>query len=327
VSKKGPPKPPPGPLVIQTEHLDDEAAAWLGSRCRFEAHDSSEPGFEALLARAEGLVIRTYTRVDDALLAKAPKLRVVGRAGVGLDNVDLSACAARKVAVVHTPDANTRAVVEYVLALLLDVTRPRAFLDGPLDPPAWKAARQELKARRQLCQLTLGIYGLGKIGRQVARAATALDMRVVYHDIREIPPDERFGATPVSRDELARASDVVTIHVDGRKANRGLVGSAFFAKLGPEAIVINTSRGFVIDPMALAEFMIANPRAAALLDVHEPEPFDGTYPLLDIENVHLSPHIASATDLANRNMSWVVRDVWRVLSGEPPEFPAQPEPD
>ncbi len=315
------------PLVIQTEHLDDEAAAWLKARCRLEVHDSAEPGFEGLLAKAQGLVIRTYTEVNAALLARAPALRVVGRAGVGLDNVDLAACAKKGVAVVHTPDANTRAVVEYVLALLLDITRPRAFLDGPLDPPAWKAARQELKARRQLCELTLGIYGMGKIGRQVARAATALDMTVLYHDLLEIPAAQRAGATPVSREELARRSDVVSIHVDGRRSNRGVIGADFLRELRRDAVIMNTSRGFVIDAIALAEFMIANPGATALLDVHDPEPFDATYALLDIDNVHLAPHIASATDLANRNMSWVVRDVWRVLSGEVPQFPAKPQPD
>jgi phosphoglycerate dehydrogenase-like enzyme len=313
--------------VIQTEHLDAEAAAWLKERCRLEVHDSAEPGFDSLLASARGLVIRTYTEVNAALLARAPALKVVGRAGVGLDNVDLAACARKGVSVVHTPDANTRAVVEYVFALLLDITRPRAFLDGPLDPPAWKAARHELKARRQLCELTLGIFGMGKIGRQVARAGAALDMTVFYHDLLDIPPDQRSGATPVSREELAQRCDVVSIHVDGRRSNRGLIGADFLRELRRDSVIINTSRGFVIDPLALAEFMIANPGATALLDVHDPEPFDATYALLDIDNVHLAPHIASATDLANRNMSWVVRDVWRVLNGEPPQFPAQPEPD
>ncbi|MGD9688907.1 MAG: NAD(P)-dependent oxidoreductase [Phycisphaerales bacterium] len=313
-------------LVIQTEHLDEAAAAWLGERCRLEKCPSDDPRFQNLVREASGLVIRTYTRVDDQLLDRAPKLRVVGRAGVGLDNVDLAACARRGVAVTHTPDANTRAVVEFVFSLLLDITRPRAFLDVALDTDDWKQAREVLKAGRQLCEMTLGIYGMGRIGRQLARAATALNMPVLYHDLLEIPPAERSGATPVSREELARRSDVVSVHVDGRRSNRGLVDDAFLAFCKPEVVLVNTSRGFVVDPVALAEFMIAHRGATALLDVHEPEPFDATYPLLDIENVHLSPHIASATSLAHANMSWVVRDVWRVLNGEAPECPAAPEP-
>ena len=318
----------PKPLVIQTEHLDDEAAQWLSERCDFEkiAYDD-EPNFSMALKSASGLVVRTYTQVNAALLDKAPALKVVGRAGVGLDNFDLAACAKRGVAVVHTPDANTRAVVEYVWALLLDATRPRAFLEGALEPARWHEVRGEFKAARQLCQLTLGIYGLGRVGSGVARVAQALNMRVIYHDLREIPVAARYGAEPVSAARLLEEADALSIHVDGRKANRGLLGAEALGRMKGDVIFVNTSRGFVVQNHALAEFMIAHPGACALLDVHEPEPFDATYPLLEIENIHLAPHIASATDLAHANMSWVVKDVWRVLSGEKPEFPAAAEPE
>ncbi|MGQ0627388.1 MAG: NAD(P)-dependent oxidoreductase [Phycisphaerales bacterium] len=314
-------------LVIQTEHLDAAAASWLGNHCKLRKCSYDDlPAFEDLLGQAEGLVIRTYTRITPDLLAKAPRLRVVGRAGVGLDNVDLAACAARNVAVVHTPDANTRAVIEYVFALMLDVVRPRAFLQEFIDAPRWREAREELKGRRQLCEMTLGILGLGRIGKGVARVASALGMRVLYHDLVEIPSADRAEGIPVSRAELMQQADILTIHVDGRAANRDLLKASDFAGCKPDVTLINTSRGFVIENMALAEFMIANPEATAMLDVHEPEPFDGTYPLLDIANIHLAPHIASATELAHANMSWVVRDVWRVLSGERPEFLARPDP-
>ncbi len=313
-------------LVIQTEHLDPAAAAWLAAKCRLQTCGYDDPGFAAILADADALVIRTYTKINAALLAKAPKLKVVGRAGVGLDNVDLAACAARNVAVVHTPEANTRAVVEYVTALMCDVVRPRAFLQEAIEPARWREAREELKGRRQLCELTLGILGLGRIGKGLARVGAALDMEVIYHDIAEIPSSQRHGAASVSRNRLFKQADILSIHVDGRKANRGLVKAADLAHCKDDVTIINTSRGFVLENLALAEFMIAHPAATALLDVHEPEPFDGTYPLLDIANVHLAPHIASSTDLAHANMSWVVKDIWRVLSGEKPEFPAQPEP-
>lgn len=314
------------PLVIQTEHLDAGAAAWLAHHVELVKCDSSDARFDGLLARAAGLVIRTYTRVDAAMLVKAPALKVVGRAGVGLDNVDIAACTARGVAVVSTPDANTRAVVEYVFALLLDAVRPRVFLEQALAPDKWKALRVELAAPKQLCELRLGILGLGKIGTQVARAARALDMTVQYHDLREIAPEARHGATPVGRDELLSTSDILTVHVDGRKANHGLVNAEFLSHLKHDVILVNTSRGFVVDAHALADFLIKRKDARALLDVHEPEPFDKTYPLLDLPNAHLAPHIASSTALAHRNMSWVVKDVWRVLSGERPMYPATAEP-
>lgn len=314
------------PLVIQTEHLDPQAAAWLGERCELTRCASDDASFGGLLARAAGLVIRTYTTVDGALLARATRLRVVGRAGVGLDNVDIAACRAKGVQVVSTPDANTRAVVEYVIALLLDATRPRLFIDKALPPARWKALREELRARRQLCELTLGVYGMGRIGTSLARAAAALNMRVLYHDLLEIPADRRFGAESAPRERLLAESDVVSVHVDGRSSNRGLIDGAALARMKPDVLLVNTSRGFVVDVGALTAFMKAHPQAQAILDVHEPEPIDAAYPLLGVPNVRLAPHIASATDLAQRNMSWVVRDVWRVLNGEAPEFPAEPEP-
>ncbi|MBA4028314.1 MAG: hypothetical protein C0475_04155 [Planctomyces sp.] len=306
------------PVVIQTEHLDDEAARWLAERCDVIALGLGQAGFNDAMARADAAVVRTYTRVDGAFLARGPRLRVVGRAGVGLDNIDLDACRARGVVVVSTPDANTSAVIEYVTAWMLDATRPRLFLDGALPAERWNALRAELRAPRQLCELTLGIWGLGRIGSGVARVARALGMTVIYHDLLHIPVPVRSGAEPVSRAELCQRADILTVHVDGRPGNAGLVGPEDFDLMKPGVVFMNTSRGFVIDGPALARFMAAHPGAMALLDVHEPEPFGPGYGLLGVPNVKLSPHIASATAMAQRNMSWVVRDIWRVLTGQEP---------
>lgn len=276
--------PPARPLVIQTERLHSEAAAWLADRAELVVAAPGEAAFDARIGEAAGLVVRTYTQVDQALLERAPALRVVGRAGVGLDNIDLAACAARAVSVVYTPDANTRAVVEYVFALLLDALRPRTLLGEALEPVAWARMRREHVARRQLAGLTMGIYGLGRVGRRVAAVATALDMRVLYHDLLEIPAERRNGADPVSRRTLLRESDVVTVHVDGRRSNRGLVDAAALALMKPDAVLVNTSRGFVVDAAALAGWLESRPDALALLDVHEPEPFGADHPLLAVPN-------------------------------------------
>jgi phosphoglycerate dehydrogenase-like enzyme len=248
------------------------------------------------------------------MLAKAPRLRVVARAGVGLDNVDVEACARRGVAVLNTPDANTRAVVEYVTSMALDALRPRVYLEDAPETKAWKRMRSEMIAPRQLSEMTLGILGLGKIGSQVARVGAALDMRVIYHDIAEIEPQRRHGAVPVDRETLFRESDLLTIHVDGRAENHGVVEAASLALCKPDVVLVNTSRGFVVENDALAAFLKANPGAMAMLDVHEPEPFPPHYPLLGLANAKLSPHLASATARAHKNMSWVVKDLWRVLS-------------
>jgi D-3-phosphoglycerate dehydrogenase len=315
------------PLVIQAEELDAEPAAWLAERCELVPCRFYDPGFGALLARADGLIVRTYTRVDRALLDAAPRLRVVARAGVGVDNIDLAACWGRGVVVVNTPGANTRAVVEFVIASVLDAIRPRLFLHRALEQAAWNATRKGLEAPLQLADSTVGILGLGRIGSQVARAFAAMDATVVYHDLLTIDPAARFGAMPVGREELFERADILTVHVDGRRSNYHILDTAAFARMRPGVVFVNTSRGFVVDPVACAEFCVDHPGSMAILDVHDPEPIVETSPLLEIENVHLSPHLAGGTRAAKREMSWVVRDVWRVLGGEAPEWPAMPETD
>jgi phosphoglycerate dehydrogenase-like enzyme len=306
------------PVVVQTEHLDPEPAKWLADRAELVVipwEDSAR--LAAALPRADALLIRTYTRVNDALLDSAPRLRVVARAGVGLDNVDLDACQRRGITVLSTPGANTRAVVELVTAFMLDALRPRVFLDKPLEPAAWNAARKDLVASRQLSDLTLGVIGLGRVGTGVARVGRAFDMTVLYHDLIDIDdanPARRAGAVPASFNEVLAKADVLTLHPDGRASNKHLINDAALAHCKPDVVLINTSRGFVLDAHALADFLIKHKAAQALLDVHDPEPIPATYPLLDLPNAHLSPHIAAGTKTAHANMSWVVRDLWNALT-------------
>ncbi len=306
------------PTVIQTEHLDARAAAWLGERVNLIVCRHDDPKLASLLPEADALVVRTYTQVNAALLDRAPRLKVVARAGVGVDNIDLPACAARGVVVVNAPDANTEAVVEYVLAAMLDALRPRQWLTQAVDANQWRQLRDALEAPRQLDELTLGILGLGRIGKRIAAVGAALGMRIIYCDLLDIPLAQRAGAAPVDRDVLLHDSDVLTIHVDGRTGNRHLIGASELAMMRDDATIINSSRGFVIDPAALAAFLKAHPNAQARLDVHEPEPFGPDHPLLALPNAYLSPHIAGRTRSAMARMSDVVHDVWRILNGETP---------
>jgi phosphoglycerate dehydrogenase-like enzyme len=313
----------PRPFVLQSEELDPAAAAWLRESCDLEAcHFTDTQRFEQLLARADGLIVRTYTRVNAEMLDKAPKLKVVGRAGVGLDRIELDECQRRGIAVVSTPSANSVAVAEYVFALLMDAVRPRLFLDKSVPANEWNSLRKELEAPNQLSELRLGILGLGRIGSRVAKIARGFEMDVAYYDIAEIAEDKRFGAKPMPMIDMLHWADVVTVHVDTRAANHRFVNTHVFRQMRPTVIFINTSRGFIVDEFALAGFLRDNNRAFALIDVHDPEPFGPNYPLLQLPNAHISPHLAAATATAHANMSWVVKDVWRVLNGEKPEFPA-----
>lgn len=316
---------PPKPKVLITERLDDDCAAWLGERCEvvWVSHEDT-----AALARelvdAEGMVVRTYTRVDGGLLSQAPKLKVVGRAGVGLDNFDLPACEAAGVRVVFTPDANTQAVVEYVTGLMLDHVRPRTPLPAGADAATFHTMRKT-EVGVQLDEMTLGILGFGRIGKRLGKVAHAIGMNLRVCDV--LPEVELRKAVDypfefVSHEELYAHSDVLTIHVDGRPANRGLVGAAAFGAMRPGVLLINAARGMLVDHAALAAWAAATPSAKALLDVHDPEPPASDSPLHGLSNVTLLPHLASRTGTALKNMSWVVRDVVKVLDGTPPTYPA-----
>lgn len=310
------------PLVIVTESLSPGPLSWLRERADVIEASPGDDAFEEHVSRADAMVVRTYTIINDAMLDRAPNLRVIGRAGVALDNFDLPACARRGVPVVHAPGANASAVAEYVFAVLFDAIRPRVFLDKALDMPAWNAARADLIAPRQLEDMTLGVFGMGRIGRRVARIGAAFNMRVIYNDLEIIPESERWGAEPVTVESLLDESDVLTIHTDDRPANRNLMDADKFARCRDDVIFLSCARGLIVDARALADFLKANPGAMGICDVHEPEPFPADYPLLGLPNAHLLPHIAAATERAKTNMSWVVRDVVRVLNGETPEHPA-----
>ena len=303
------------PIVLVTERLDDAAFAWLGEHCEVLVCDPDDPSWIERLAAASGLVVRTYTNVNRSLLENAPKLRVVGRAGVGLDNIDLDACRERGIEVVYRPEANTQAVVEYVFALIADALRPRVTLGKPIDADAWTQLRAQTVGRRQMNELTLGILGLGRIGARVAEVAAAIGVTVIYNDLVEIPPERRMGATPVKVEDLFALSDVLSIHVDGRPSNRHFVRESLLGRLKSDALLINTSRGFVVDEKALADCLGRNPEMLALLDVHEVEPVDEANPLLAFPNAHLYPHLASRTEAALKEMSWVVKDVVAALEG------------
>jgi phosphoglycerate dehydrogenase-like enzyme len=311
------------PTVLVTEGSDATPLRWLRDNANVIEVSSNDPSFDSHLAQAQGMVVRTYTKVNAALLDRAPNLKVVGRGGVGLENIDVPECRRRGIEVVFTPDANTLAVGDFVFGYLLQLLRPWAFFrERVYEPKEFKRIRDTVRGR-QLNELTIGVLGMGRVGRRVGHiAANGFGMRVIYNDLVDVAGQLDFPAQSVDKPTLYHDADILSIHVDMRAGNENLVGAAQIAQMKPTAVLINTSRGEVLDAAALAAAIREKRLAGAAIDVFDPEPPRPDFPLLGLDNVLLTPHLAARTYTAIENMSWVVRDVVEVLNGRPPKFPA-----
>jgi phosphoglycerate dehydrogenase-like enzyme len=311
------------PLVVVTEGSSPASLRWLGEHARVVQAQPDDRDFEHHLAAARGLLVRTYTRVDESLLRHAPRLKVVGRGGVGLENIDVAACRKHGVEVVYTPDANTGAVGDFVFGYMLQLLRPWCFFrERAYESAEFKRIRDTVRGR-QLDELTLGILGMGRVGRRVGRiGALGFGMRIIYNDLIDVSEHLDFPAEAVDKQTLYQQADVLSIHVSMLPQNRNLVSAEQLSLMKPSAILFNTSRGEVLDVTALAEALRGRHLAGAALDVFHPEPPPADFPLLGMDNVLLTPHLAARTHTAMANMSWVVRDVVAVLQGKPPQYPA-----
>ncbi len=308
------------PIVIQTEILPQECSDWLSERYDLHICPSDSLRFKELLPNAHGLVIRTYTTVDQQMIETATSLKVVGRAGAGVDNIDLTACKKNNVTVVHTPEANSESVVEFVITTMLSNLRNLQQVTTGLKQEEWNALRDASMTNKEFPELTLGIIGFGRIGGRLGKMAKNMGFNVVFTDLLKVV--ETFGCQQVHLNQLLKESDVVSVHVDGREENTHLCDTGVFAEMQPEALFINSSRGIVVDAYALSDFLSHNPNAHAILDVHDPEPITTEYPLLHTKNATLFPHIACKTKTATTSMGWVVKDVDAVIRGETPRFTA-----
>lgn len=311
------------PTVIVTEGSDPSPLAWLRDHAKVIEAKHGSPEFDAALPEAAGMVVRTYTKVNNDLLARCPSLKVVGRGGVGLENIDVKACRARGVEVVFTPDANTLAVGDFVFGYALQLLRPWAFFKEKVYDTAEFKRIRDTQRGVQLNELTIGILGMGRVGRRVGRiAANGFGMRVIYNDLIDVRHKVDFPALAVDKPTLFSEADIVSLHVDMKAGNENLVSTALLSRMKQSAILINTSRGEVLDDAALAEALRHKRIAGAAIDVFDPEPPKADYPLLGLDHVLLTPHMAARTRTAIENMSWVVRDVVEVLQGRAPKYPA-----
>ncbi|MCX6769722.1 MAG: hydroxyacid dehydrogenase [Candidatus Micrarchaeota archaeon] len=239
------------------------------------------------LKDAEVLVVRSATKVTEELLTHAPKLRIVARAGVGLDNVDAEACARRKIKVMNTPGASSNSVAELALGMMFAFSRRIPRADSGMKAKKW--LKKELTGT-ELMDKTLGLVGFGRIGTMLAMKAKALGMRVIYYDTHHA---ESIIAKGVDLDELLASSDFISLHVPLLPSTQNMINAAAISKMKKNAFIINTARGGLIDEEALADALSQGRIAGAALDVYSHEPYIG--PLCGLENIILTPHIAGST--------------------------------
>lgn len=273
--------------------------------------DPSPPPRDALLSAAEkadGLLTMITDRIDEELLARAPQLRIVSNMGVGVDNIDVAACTARRIPVGNTPGVLTDATADLAFALLLAAARRLPEAAQFVRNGHWKTWDPNLLLGREVHGATLGIVGLGQIGQAMARRARGFAMHILYCGRANPEAESQTGARLVSKETLLRQSDYVSLHLPLTRETRHFIGRAELQMMKPSAILINTARGGVVDPQGLREALERGHPAAAALDVTDPEPISAEDPLLRLPNVLVIPHLGSATGETRAQMAQLAID-------------------
>lgn len=280
-----------------------------------------EPVLSDAVRDADALLVRTRARVTRTVIENAPRLRVIGRAGVGLDNIDIATARQRGVLVVHTPAAATEAVADLTVGMMISLLRSIHQNDGLVRSDRFTEARQG-SVGLELSELTIGIVGLGRIGKAVAkRCRNGFGMNVLYRDIIDPGPvDIEVTSAPLQR--LFAESDIVSLHVPLTDETRTMIDASVMSLFKPGAMLINTARGAVVDGVALSRALIDGVLGGAALDVFDPEPLPSDHPLLAAPNTLFTAHIGARTHASLARMNEVVDDVIGVLAGNPPRQPA-----
>ena len=301
--------------IVVSEFMDTPAVRMLAARHETLYDPALVDRREALVeavAQADALIVRNRTQVDAALVSSAPRLKVVGRLGVGLDNIDTHACESRGIAVIPATGANALAVAEYVIGAAMLLLRGAYTSTSLVAEGKWP--RAALSSGREIAGKTLGVIGFGGIGRLTARMARALAMRTIGHDalLEASDPSWREAEVePFTLDALLAASDVVTLHVPLVAQTRNLLDAARIASMKRGAILINTSRGGIVDEAAVAAALRSGHLGGGALDVFATEPLPARSALDGCPNLLLTPHVAGVTAESNERVSKLIAE--RVL--------------
>jgi len=291
-------------LVVLADKLSDEGIDILAEAGALDVVDLSSMARDELkreIKAASGLIVRSGTQADSDLLSSADSLEVIGRAGVGLDNIDLEVATRRGIAVLNAPAGNTTSTAELAFALLLSAARRIPAADRSVHKGVW--ARSDFKGS-QLSGKTLGVIGAGRIGTEVIRRARAFGMKVLVMDpfLQERRATD-LSAELVELDELLTRADFITLHVPLNDGTRNLIGADQLAAMKPTAYLVNAARGGIVDETALAEALQAGELAGAALDVYESEPLQADHPLRDAPHLVLTPHLGASTEEAQREVA------------------------
>ena len=310
--------------VVITGGLPSVSAEILSQQFDLVTHPTeigrTEEEMITIASEADGLITLLSDPVTRRVLSSNPNLRVVGNYAVGVDNIDLDAAAELGVIVTHTPHVLTEATADLTVALLLVVSRRVVEGDRMVRSGNFTGWDPLMLLGASLQGKRLGIVGMGRIGRAVARRAAVFGLEVVYHSRRAVPESED-GSRSVPLDELLETSDFISLHAPLTMETRHLIDAQALARMKPSAYIVNTARGALIDEGALAKALIDGTIAGAALDVYEREP-EVDARLLELDNVVLLPHLGSATREARSAMARIVaNDVAAVLNDRAPKHP------
>lgn len=312
------------PQVFVTRKLSNEVIAMLETVAQVNVWEGDTPVPRAKLLEeiehADAVLTMLTERVDEELLRRAKKLRIVANMAVGYDNIDVAACKSQGVTVTNTPDVLTEATADLAFALLLATGRRLTEANRFLLAGEWSSWSPYLMAGQSVYGTTLGIIGMGRIGEAVARRAAGFNMRILYHNRnRKEEAEAKTGARLVGLDELLQESDYVVLLTPLTEETRHLMGKREFALMKKSAVFVNVSRGGTVDEAALYEALVSGQIWAAGLDVFAQEPVPLDHPLLSLPNVVALPHIGSATIQTRDEMARLAAaNIVAVLSGKEP---------
>jgi D-3-phosphoglycerate dehydrogenase len=308
--------------ILITDGLDTTAVQILRKAHDVKIQELDPKGLLAEIPGVHALVVRSRTKVTKDVLSRGAQLKVVGRAGVGVDNIDVDEATARKIVVVNAPASSTMSVAELTIGHMVSLLRHLPEADRSVRAGKWEKGKLE---GRELFGKTLGLFGSGRIGTEVAKRAQAFGMRVIAHD-PYLPPTvaKQAGIRLVDKESVFRDSDVLSIHAALTPETRGAVGATELRKMRPNAILVNCARGEIVDEAALAEALRARTISGAAIDVFTKEPPTGS-PLLNAPNIVFTPHLGAATAEGQARAGAIVADqVLRVLAGKRPDFVVNP---